>query len=65
MRNDCISLIRESLEYLEDTPEIDTVGGCLMLDTFEGRYQLDWIALDTYIALQRNSFPENNNQLQH
>jgi len=46
MASDWMSLIRESLEYLEDTPEIDTIGGCLILDTFEGRYQLDWIALD-------------------
>lgn len=54
MASDCILLIRESLEYLEDTPEIDTVGGCLMLHTFEGRYQLDWIALDWIHVLHSN-----------
>lgn len=64
MASDWMSLIRESLEYLENTPEIDTVGGCLILDTFEERYQLDWIALDwIHILHSRSSFPENNNQL--
>lgn len=59
MASDWISLIRESLEdtlgiYLEDTPEIDTVSRCLMLDTFERRYQLDWIALDWIHVLHSN-----------
>jgi len=53
MASDWMSLIRESLEYLEDTPEIDTIGGCLMLDTFRGTIstRLDCIGSDTCIAL--------------